>query len=78
MTEKWEKLSLWWILVRKWMVMTGQREFIWKVSQNGRLCFLFLYKFHYLWCIFLLDIPRHSKNIIINTLSLMWMQNETK
>lgn len=27
MTEKWEKLSLGWILVRKWLVVTGQREF---------------------------------------------------
>lgn len=37
MTEKWEKLSLGWILVRKWLVITGQREFILKLSQNGRL-----------------------------------------
>lgn len=36
MTEKWEKLSLGWILVRKWLVITGQREFILKLSQNGR------------------------------------------
>lgn len=25
MTEKWEKLSLGWILVRKWLVITGQK-----------------------------------------------------
>lgn len=36
MTEKWEKLSSGWILVRKWLVITGQREFILKLSQNGR------------------------------------------
>lgn len=35
MTEKWEKLSLWWILVRKWLVITGQRDFILKLLQNG-------------------------------------------
>jgi len=37
MIEKWEKLSLGWILVRKWLVITGQRELILKLSQNGRL-----------------------------------------
>lgn len=36
MTEKWEKLSSGWILVRKWPVITGQREFILKLPQNGR------------------------------------------
>lgn len=57
MTEKWEKLSLGWILVRKWLVITGQREFILKLSQNGRQSAPFfkeLYFINELLCFFFL------------------------